>query len=503
MRDFIKYFSEQVREGLFVLLLMTGDYIAYVLALSLAYGVRVQILTPWLKFPLTQSYKDFLLMLWMPILIISVFLVEGLYQKRLPFWEETQRIQKALFMSFLGVLALVSVWKISSLVSRIVILQTGIFTLALIPLVRSFWKPFLHRKEFGIEKLLIIGDEEYSSLVAFGLSRDHYMGLRATGWINILSAENKTDPSDGSKTLEEKIRQDSRNSQIPLPYLGDMRHFQEIIPNLQPLNVVIASPSMKGHLLSKLVSDIQRNVRSVYVIPNITQVNMISSELLYFFYEEIFLLRVRNNLKVSTNRWIKAVLDYGISLILLIPFICLMIVLSIAIKSTSRGPVIFKQYRMGKNGKLFQILKFRTMYEGSESILPNLLQNDANLSNEYTHKRKLRKDPRITPVGKFLRNTSLDELPQILNVLKGEMSLVGPRPALENEVRELYRDREAEYRMVKPGITGLWQVSGRNENSFDIRVQLDTWYIRNWSLWLDFIILVRTIGVVTLCKGSY
>ena len=143
------------------------------------------------------------------------------------------------------------------------------------------------------------------------------------------------------------------------------------------------------------------------------------------------------------------------------------------------------------------------MYEGSESILPDLLQNDASLSSEYTHKRKLRKDPRITPVGKFLRNTSLDELPQILNVLKGEMSLVGPRPALENEVRELYRDREAEYRMVKPGITGLWQVSGRNENSFDMRVQLDTWYIRNWSLWLDFIILVRTIGVVTLCKGSY
>ena len=502
MRDFIKYFSDQIREGLFILLLMTGDYLSYLLALSLAYWVRVQILTPWLKFPLTQSYKDFLLMLWMPILIISVFLFEGLYQKRLPFWEETQRIQKALFISFLGVLALVSVWKISSLVSRIVILETGVFTLLLIPLVRSFWKPFLHRKGFGIEKLLIMGDEEHSSLVAFGLSRDHYMGLRATGWIN-LSVEEKADPSDASKTLEGKIRQDSGNSQIPLPYLGDMRHFQKIIFDLQPLNVLIASPSMKGNLLSKLVSDIQKNAHSVYVIPNITQVNMISSELLYFFYEEIFLLRIRNNLKVRANRWIKAILDYGISLILLIPFICLMILISIAIKSTSKGSVIFKQYRMGKNGKLFQILKFRTMYEGSESILPDLLQSDASLSSEYTHKRKLRKDPRITPVGKFLRNTSLDELPQILNVLKGEMSLVGPRPALENEVRELYRDKEAEYRMVKPGMTGLWQVSGRNENSFDMRVQLDTWYIRNWSLWLDFIILVRTIGVVTLCKGSY
>ena len=437
-------------------------------------------------------------MAWMPVLIISVFWIEGLYQRRLPFWEETQRILKALFMSFTGVLALVSVWKISGLVSRAVILETGILTLIFIPLVRSYWKPFLHQKGLGIEKLLIIGDEKYLNLVAFGLSRDHYMGLRATGWIRTSPTDAPVHPvinKENAKASEEDIRSPS--------YLGDINDFEKILPDLKFLSVVVASPSMEANMLAKLISDIQKNARFVYIIPNITQVNMISSELLYFFYEEIFLLRIKNNLKLGINRRSKSILDYGISLMLLPPSLMLMIFIAAVIKLTSKGPIIFKQLRMGKNGKLFRILKFRTMYDGSEENLQDLLLKDPVLSDEYALKRKIKNDPRITPIGKFLRRTSLDELPQLINILKGDMSLVGPRPALEDEVKELYREKQADYQMVKPGITGLWQVSGRNENAFDRRIQLDSWYIRNWSLWLDLIILIRTIGVVVARKGSY
>ena len=116
--------------------------------------------------------------------------------------------------------------------------------------------------------------------------------------------------------------------------------------------------------------------------------------------------------------------------------------------------------------------------------------------------RELKSDPRITPIGRILRRTSLDELPQIINVLKGEMSFVGPRPAMEDEMVEYYGTLKSEYALVKPGITGLWQVSGRSNSDFSLRVRLDLWYVRNWSLWLDFVILIRTLGVVLFGRGA-
>ncbi|EQD41851.1 undecaprenyl-phosphate galactosephosphotransferase, partial [mine drainage metagenome] len=131
------------------------------------------------------------------------------------------------------------------------------------------------------------------------------------------------------------------------------------------------------------------------------------------------------------------------------------------------------------------------------------LSDHSEINDEYQRNHKLKNDPRVTPIGRWLRSTSLDELPQLLNVLKREMSLVGPRPAFEEEVFIHYGEQASEYMLVRPGITGLWQVTGRNDRPFDVRVRLDLWYIRNWSLWLDIMILFRTIGVVLLKKGSY
>jgi undecaprenyl-phosphate galactose phosphotransferase len=166
------------------------------------------------------------------------------------------------------------------------------------------------------------------------------------------------------------------------------------------------------------------------------------------------------------------------------------------------GPVFFGHTRIGKNGKLFKCWKFRSMVTNSQEVLKELLENDPEARAEYERDFKLRNDPRVTPIGRFLRKSSLDEIPQLFNVLRGEMSLVGPRPIVEAEKR-YYAEGFVYYTAVKPGITGLWQVSGRNDTGYDLRVKLDKQYVRDWSVWKDIGILFRTVHVVLAKKGAY
>ena len=184
--------------------------------------------------------------------------------------------------------------------------------------------------------------------------------------------------------------------------------------------------------------------------------------------------------------------------VLIIPFL----VLSLCIKLTSPGPAIYKQKRVGKNCKPFFCYKFRTMYQNAEERLKEMLRTDPEARAEWNACWKLKNDPRITPLGKYLRKTSLDELPQIFNMLKGEMSLVGPRPVTQEEIDKYYKESASLCFSVQPGITGLWQVSGRSNTSYDYRVSLDSWYVRNWNLWLDFVILAKTVVVVLKKEGA-
>ncbi|MFZ5754251.1 MAG: exopolysaccharide biosynthesis polyprenyl glycosylphosphotransferase [Bacillota bacterium] len=206
---------------------------------------------------------------------------------------------------------------------------------------------------------------------------------------------------------------------------------------------------------------------------------------------------------INTTGYVtKRVFDLLVGSAALIVALPLMILIAIAIKLDSKGPVIFGHTRVGKDGKSFKCLKFRTMVMNSQEILDNLLLENPQFREEWEKDFKLKNDPRITKVGHFLRKTSLDELPQLVNVMKGEMSLVGPRPIIQDEI-EKYGNYYEDYRSVLPGITGLWQVSGRNDIDYTERVKLDVKYVRHWSLWLDIKILIRTIGVVLARKGSY
>jgi undecaprenyl-phosphate galactose phosphotransferase len=188
-----------------------------------------------------------------------------------------------------------------------------------------------------------------------------------------------------------------------------------------------------------------------------------------------------------------------LGVICLLPFFA---IISLWIYKDSPGPIIFKHKRVGKNGKEFPCYKFRSMCVDSERKLAELLEKDPLAKAEWERDFKLKDDPRITKSGAFLRKTSLDELPQLFNVLKGEMSLVGPRPIIQDEVVK-YGEYISDYYMVLPGITGLWQTSGRSDIDYDERVQMDSWYVRNWDVWFDIVLIWRTIKVVLGGKGAY
>lgn len=219
-------------------------------------------------------------------------------------------------------------------------------------------------------------------------------------------------------------------------------------------------------------------------------------------FMDVLGLQVKNNLLSRSTQLPKRVMDVILSflgLLFLTPFLAL---IALMIKGESDGGVFYRQRRLGKSGQMFNMLKFRTMYENGPAILKEEFSRDLELKKEWDTYQKLKNDPRLTPVGRFLRRFSLDELPQLWNVWKGQMSLVGPRPILV-EQRELYGESFKEFIQVSPGITGLWQVSGRNETSFARRAELDIEYTQRWSAWLDIYILLKTIKVVIWRQGAY
>jgi undecaprenyl-phosphate galactose phosphotransferase len=200
------------------------------------------------------------------------------------------------------------------------------------------------------------------------------------------------------------------------------------------------------------------------------------------------------------SRLIKALFDQLVAAALLVILAPLFLVLGWIIRADG-GPALFGHLRIGANGQRFRCLKFRTMVPDADAVLQRILATDPRARAEWHRTHKLRDDPRVTRIGLFLRQTSLDELPQLLNVLRGEMSLVGPRPIVDAEICRYGHDIVYYYE-AKPGITGLWQVSGRSNTSYDDRVKLDVWYVRNWTLWHDIAILLKTIPAVLFKRGA-
>ncbi len=213
-------------------------------------------------------------------------------------------------------------------------------------------------------------------------------------------------------------------------------------------------------------------------------------------------LEVRQRLLMPLPRWIKRTLDLVLVALSAPLVLGLGVLVALLIRLDSPGPIFYNQERIGYQGRRFRAWKFRSMVHNADAILQTHLSQHPELREEWAKDHKLRDDPRITRVGSILRKTSLDELPQLWNVMHGEMSLVGPRPIVQAEV-ERYGDQFSLYLQVTPGLTGLWQVSGRNDTTYSDRVSLDAYYVRNWSVWLDFYIIARTVWAVLFSRGAY
>ncbi|MBE1236095.1 exopolysaccharide biosynthesis polyprenyl glycosylphosphotransferase [Phaeovibrio sulfidiphilus] len=264
--------------------------------------------------------------------------------------------------------------------------------------------------------------------------------------------------------------------------------------------VLIHWPSVPAHLGGKLVDALSLWFRTVLILPGKDWLPTNPAHVVHMGLS--FGLVLRRNLADPTLLRMKRLMDLVCTSLAAIVALPLLLVLAILTRLDSPGPIFFRQARIGRNGQVFQVYKFRTMVTNGQEVLDAYLAANPEAAAEWKAVQKLRHDPRVTRIGRFLRKTSLDELPQIINIMRGEMSLVGPRPIVRDEIPR-YGDAFALYTRCPPGITGLWQVSGRSDTTYDERVRLDSYYINNWSVWLDIYIILRTIPEVLLRRGAY
>jgi exopolysaccharide biosynthesis polyprenyl glycosylphosphotransferase len=332
-----------------------------------------------------------------------------------------------------------------------------------------------------MRKTLIVGSGKVGKDVARKLLYHKGFGLTPVGFID--------DDPLYSEFTEPELQD--------LKVLGGLGDFCRIIKDFRIEKVIIAFTGTNAEQLLDLASKCNERHVECSVVPRLFE--LITNEITVKEVGGIPLLRIQEKKLGRASTILKTLEDYSVAalaLFLLWPFILLM---AIIIKLDSRGPVFFEHKRVGKNGKCFKCIKFRSMYDNAEAMQAELVEQDNGEHGWLCWKKE--DDPRVTRVGKWIRKLSIDELPQVFNVLKGDMSLVGPRPHIKEEVAQ-YKEWHRQRLNVKPGITGLWQVSGRSDLPFDEMIKLDLYYIERWSLWQDFKIMLRTISAVFSMKGS-
>ncbi len=466
------------RLGLFLLFL--ADISALALFFYMSVFIRINFL-PKLFSSLPVFNQNLETYWWIFIIWPVIMIYKDGYSKRFAFWDEMKFLTKSSFFALIAIFAVLFISKKGPEFSRILILTMGAITLPLFPLIRPFFKKILFALNLLKRKILIAGSGIAAETALKAVQNEPNLGYEIAGFID----DNPLQKEIGGFKVRKGLNQ-----------------IERYIKRAGIHDVIVAKPELKKDEIAKLINHIQHKAENTLYMPDIKGIAVSGTELRYFFQEQAMVLEIKNNLAQPLNYISKRLIDYAsamfISAILFIP----MLMIILAIKLTSKGPAIYKQKRIGKNGKLFWCYKFRTMYKDAEKRLKSILAANPEAKKEWNQFFKLKNDPRITSIGNFLRSTSMDELPPLLNILKGEMSLVGPRPVIMKEINDYYKDDAVFYYRVPPGLTGLWQVSGRSNTSYEYRVSLDSWYVKNWDLWLDIMILFKTIGVVIKRDGA-
>jgi undecaprenyl-phosphate galactose phosphotransferase len=428
----------------------------------------------------TQAY------IFLILITLTIFRGKGHYTKRKPFANELKDILS--IISILAVTDAALLYLTKWQFSRSVMLLNWTLAPVFIVIVRLAMKRTLVQVGGWFRPMVIIGWGENAVETALAFEDEVLMGFTLTAFLIPLGKE---------KFSHEMV--DRFGRQVPCISLGP--NPETTLEQLGNPHIVLALEQGGIDTYQEMVLQLGRRNQHMQVVPSLRGLPLYGMEASHFFAHEVLLLTVRNNLARQLPRFVKRCFDLTVSLSILIigfPFFA-----AIALKVLGTGrPIFYGHKRVGQDGKIFKCYKFRTMLPDSEKLLADLLANSAEARAEWARDFKLKNDPRITSIGHFLRKTSLDELPQIWNVLIGEMSLVGPRPVVTAEL-ERYGNQVDYYLEAKPGITGLWQISGRNDVTYETRVYLDAWYVKNWSLFNDIVILFRTVKVVFYKDGAY
>lgn len=454
-----------IKKSIYGIILMLIDF-------SLLYGLY--------NISFFSIYENPLLFFSSSLIVIIYSFKKMYYFETYLFWDELINILHSATIYFFSMLVLLIV--INSYVDVIKLFVITINFIIFDSIARYIYRKLLIKLNLFNTNVIILGTGELAQVIYDKIAEHPFTTYKILGFL---------DYKDENRIVnDEKI-------------IGKFKNFDEIIRKMNIEEVIIAIPNLTKEELSHVINKLERTVRKIKYVPDLYGLISFSNKINDL--DGVLTITASQELLNPLNLVIKRIFDIALSIVGLILLSPVFLIIAILIKKEDKGPVFFKHKRIGKDLKEFEMYKFRTMYPDAEKRLEELLEKDEKIREEWFKHFKLKDDPRITKIGKILRKTSLDELPQLINVLKGDMSLIGPRPVVKKEVELYYgEDIAKEVFSIKPGITGMWQANGRSDvEDYSERIALDLYYLRNWSLELDFIIFLKTIKIVIDKKGAY
>jgi Undecaprenyl-phosphate galactose phosphotransferase WbaP len=442
-------------------LMFMFDLVGVLLVFLISFLIRLT----WEFYPIVDLYVSLIpFSLCFPL----AFYFSGLYKFGIPIPEEVRKLTISSSLVFLVLGLFIFIYQSGNAISRAAYIIAWLLMLLFLPLLRAWMRELFCRASWWGESVIVFGKGALFAEIADTIQQNPNLGYKIFDCIDLMhNPEYKHDLLDVKKYKIDHL-------------------------------ILALSDAERVYFLEKLdyISDY---FSKITIMSNLSGVSSLWSESKDF--SGLLGFEIKQNLLSNQALIIKRILDLLIIFVSFLPLVIVFLVITILVRLTSKGNVFYGHLRVGSSFKPLKAWKFRSMVENADQILEAHLNSNPEFKKEWQETQKLRHDPRVTGLGRFLRQSSLDELPQIWNVLKGEMSLVGPRPITKNEL-EKYRDSAKLYTKVLPGLTGLWQVSGRSNTTYEQRIALDTYYVRNWSVWLDIYILARTFWVLMLRRGA-
>lgn len=458
--------SRAAKRAVCAAVLVSSDLAALAAALAVAVGIRVSVL-PGLSSAFarpTYPLAHYLLLWWIPFAYLASLAHAGLYTRRDPYWEEARRCLVGASASALLIFAVLSAARTNDDVSRPVVVLAWAALLMLLPAARLATKEALYALGPWRKTTLLLGAGPLAEMLCRAFRRQRTLGYDVVEVV-----------ANPARAVERAVALGAQEIIVAAPELG------------------------RGEFLT-LVEQLRGAVENVLIAPDLAEAPVFGVEAVGLLDDRAILLRIPCNLLKPWNVALKRACDLVLGALLGALALPLVAAAAAAIRLDSPGPVFHIEPRVGRKRRTFPCLKLRTMHLDAQERLATHLAADPEAAREWTCYRKLRAyDPRVTRVGRLLRRYAIDEIPQLWNVLRGDMSLVGPRPYLLREMPFVEGDGMLD---VRPGLTGLWQVSGKNQVTFHERTRIDRWYVNNWSSWLDLIILVRTVPLLVGGEGG-